>query len=395
MTDDAPRSTVRAMARLRDLNHRYGDVVLAAFVVALGLLQIVLYNDLSTTQVIANSAVAVGVGVLIAIRRRIPVLNLGLMLASAAAEPVLGEGGNGEYFGLFVLVVVYTAAAHTDGRRMWLAGAMTAALAVVVMVNDPESVNVGAVIFFGLLFGVPWTVGRMMRHRRQREVALEERADALEREQEQRARAAVAEERTRIARELHDVVAHAISVIVVQARGGRKLLDAEPEEARKALDAIERTASEALGEMRRLLGLLRESDEQLALAPQPTLARLDDLVGQVRGAGLPVELAIEGEPTELPPGVDLSAYRIVQEALTNALKHAGPARARVLVRYREDELELEIQDDGAGGGNSGGAGQGLAGIQERVAIFGGDVDAGRQPEGGYAVRARLPYTSER
>jgi len=147
--------------------------------------------------------------------------------------------------------------------------------------------------------------------------------------------------------------------------------------------------------MRRLLGLLRESDEELALTPQPTLARLDDLVTRVREAGLPVDLAIEGEPGELPPGVDLSAYRIVQEALTNALKHAGPATARVTMRYSDDALDLEISDDGTGSGNGDSGGQGLTGIRERVAVFGGDVEAGRQPGGGYAVRVRLPYSSER
>ena len=236
----------------------------------------------------------------------------------------------------------------------------------------------------------------MVHHRRQRELALEERADALEREQEQRARAAVAEERQRIARELHDVVAHAISVIVVQARGGRRMLDAEPAEARGAFDTIERTGQEALGEMRRLLGLLRESEDEPALAPQPTLARLEELVQQVRDAGLPVELAIEGEPTELPPGVELSAYRIVQEALTNALKHAGPAHARVTVRYADDNLELEIADDGSGSaGNGDGGGHGLVGIEERVAMLGGELETGEAPSGGYAVRARLPYASER
>ena len=151
-------------------------------------------------------------------------LLLGVMLAFAALEPVLGEGGNGEFIGLFVLLAVYTAAAHTEGRRMLLAGVMTAAMAIIVAVNDPDSLNVGAVIFFGMLFGVPWAVGRMVAFRRGREHALEERADALERVQEQRALAAVAEERRRIARELHDVVAHAISVVVIQARGGRRLL---------------------------------------------------------------------------------------------------------------------------------------------------------------------------
>jgi len=383
------------MALVRHVLDRYGDALLAAAVIVLGLLQTILDNDLSGTEIALNCAVAVALGILLVFRRRIPLLLLALMLASALAEPLIGESGNGEFFGLFVLVAVYTAAAHTDSRRMWLAGAMTAVMASVVTVNDPEPLNIGGAIFFGLLFGVPWTVGRMVHDRRQREIALEERADALEREQEQRARAAVAEERQRIARELHDVVAHAISVIVVQARGGRRLLDTEPAEARGAFDTIEGTGQQALGEMRRLLGLLRESEDQLALAPQPSLVRIDDLVEQVRDAGLPVELAIEGEPTELPPGIDLSAYRIVQEALTNALKHAGPATARVTLRYGEDSLELEIADDGSGSAAGNGGGHGLVGIKERVAMLGGEVEAGGRLAGGYTVRARLPYASER
>ena len=209
------------------------------------------------------------------------------------------------------------------------------------------------------------------------------------------AEAAIVEERGRIARELHDVVAHAISVIVLQARGGRRLHDSEPDETRGALDTIEHTGQQALVEMRRLVGLLRESDEELALAPQPTLSRLDHLVDQVRAAGLPVELSIEGEPIELPPGIDLSAYRIVQEALTNALKHAGPAQARVSLRYHPDGLEIEIADDGAGTANGDSGGHGLVGIRERVSVYGGELDAGPQADGGFAVRARLPYASER
>ena len=370
------------------IRDRYGDALLAALIAGLGLLQALLDNDLSREQAVANVAVAAALGVALSFRRRIPLLLLALMFAALLAEPLAGEAGGGEVFGLFVLVTVYTAAAHTDGWRTWLAAILTGALGLGAAITDPEPLNVGAVIFFGLLFGVPWGVGRVVRRRRLRELQLEQEKAAAE--------AAIIDERTRIARELHDVVAHAISVIVLQARGGRKLLDEEPAEARQALDAIEHTAAQALGEMRRLLGLLRESDEELALAPQPTLALLDDLVARVRAAGLPVELTIEGTPGELPPGIDLSAYRIVQEALTNALKHAGPAAARVTVRYGDGELDLEVSDNGAGGsGNGDGSGQGLTGIRERVAVFGGDVTAGIEPDGGYAIRARLPYASER
>jgi signal transduction histidine kinase len=236
-----------------------------------------------------------------------------------------------------------------------------------------------------------------MRQRRAKEELLEERAAALEREREEKARTAVAEERARIGRELHDVVAHAVSVIVVQARGGRRALQEDVEQARQAFDSIETTGGQALTEMRRLLGRLRDKEEQLALEPRPGLAHLGALVEQVREAGLPVELVTEGPPVELPPGVDLSAYRIVQEGLTNALKHAGPARARVVVRYDDGELELEISDDGKGVGRGvrdAGGGQGLIGIRERVAVYGGELEAGRQPEGGYLLRARLPVHAE-
>jgi signal transduction histidine kinase len=183
-------------------------------------------------------------------------------------------------------------------------------------------------------------------------------------------------------------------VVVVQARGGRAQLRAgAPDESLQAFDAIERTGEQALGEMRRLLGLLRQDDEQLARSPQPSLARLDALAEHVRAAGLPVELRVDGERVELPPGVDLSAYRIVQEALTNALKHAGRARAVVRVAYGPDVLEVEVTDDGAGAasGNGAGGGHGLLGIRERVALVGGELDAGPLPGGGFVVRARLPY----
>jgi signal transduction histidine kinase len=376
------------MDRLPDLIRRHGDSLLAAGLVAVGTVEAILDADLSTAQQLLNVGGLLVLGGLMAVRRRIPLVALTVLFAGLAAEPWAGTAGEGEVAGLFLLLAVYTAAAHTEGRRMWLAAALTFAMYWLGMVYDPEGMDLGAMVFFGLLFGTPWAVGRAIRYRRLREVALVG-------EQEQRARAAVAEERTRIARELHDVVAHAISVMVVQARGGRRLLDSEPDEARSAFDTIELTGQRALAEMRRLLGMLRADDEQLALAPQPSLARLDALVADVERAGLPVELVVEGRPAELPPGIDLSAYRIVQEALTNALKHAGPARARVLVRYGEGEVELEVADDGAAAGNGDGDGHGLIGIQERVAMVGGDVEAGRRPEGGYAVRARLPYASAR
>lgn len=234
-----------------------------------------------------------------------------------------------------------------------------------------------------------------MRYRRGRERTLERLTLDLEQEREEKARAAVAEERARIARELHDVVAHAISVIVLQARGGRRSLATDPADARAALDTIEEVGTQALAEMRRLLGMLRRDDAEIARAPQPSLRYLDTLAAQMREAGLPVDLAVEGEPIELPPGVDLSAYRIVQEALTNALKHAGPATARVVVRYGRDDLELEIADSGPGAAASNGEGHGLVGMRERVSLYGGRLEAGPRDGGGFAVSARLPLDSSR
>jgi signal transduction histidine kinase len=365
---------------------RQGDVLLAVGIVALAQAEFWTADGLTPDQRLLLGGVSLAVGALFAFRSGFPLVVGVAMLGLALLEASLPEAHGGEWIGLFVLLGAYTVAAHTTGWRTAVAAGLTVGAALVVWIADGD-LSLGGILFFGFLFGTPWAAGRAIRRRRLRESQLErEKAEA---------EAAIAEERTRIARELHDVVTHAISVIVLQARGGRRLLATEPAEARQALDAIERTASQALQEMRRLLGLLRESDERLALAPQPTLSRLDDLVAQVREAGLPVELAIEGEPAELPPGVDLSAYRIVQEALTNALKHAGPATARVTVHYGDGELDLEVSDDGTGTGNGGGAGQGLTGIRERVAVFGGDVEAGALPEGGYAVRARLPYSSAR
>jgi signal transduction histidine kinase len=217
-----------------------------------------------------------------------------------------------------------------------------------------------------------------------------ERATRAEREREARARAAVADERARIARELHDVVGHSVSVMTVQASGVRRLLRPEQEREREALLIVERTGREALAEMRRMVGVLRRPEEAPALAPQPSLEHVDRLVEQTREAGLPVELRVEGEATELPAGVDLTAYRLVQEGLTNALKHARATRAEVVVNYGDSQIEVMVLDDGSGVGNGDGGGHGLVGMRERVSVYGGELDAGPRPGGGFRLRARLP-----
>jgi len=234
-----------------------------------------------------------------------------------------------------------------------------------------------------------WIVGRVIRSWRGRAVALEHANRILEEQRELQAQAAVAVERGRIARELHDVIAHNISMIVVQAGAAARVLEGEQPNVRKALETIEITGRETVDEMRTLLGVLRRADDGHALAPQPGLAALDALVAQVRAAGLPVDLQIEGTPMPLPPGLDLSAYRIAQEGLTNALKHAGAARASVRLTYARDTVEIEIRDDGAGRAGAGGTGHGLVGMRERVALWGGKMQVGRE-RGGWVVRASLP-----
>jgi signal transduction histidine kinase len=378
----------------RELVRRHGDWILAIGIIGLAEVQAWTAGNLDLTQK-TFSAVFSGMFLpLLAWRRRWPLVLLGALVAATIANFWLPDAGEGEAFGILVLVALYTAGAYTGGPAAVVATCLALALWVLVTASDPDGIYLGGLVFFGIVVWGPFVVGRLIRARRQRETLLEDRAVVLEREREERARAAVAEERARIARELHDVVAHAISVIILQGRGGRRLLHDDPDEARRAFDTIERTASQALAEMRKLLGMLRADDELLALAPQPSLSGLDALAREVTKAGLPVELQIVGEPVELPAGVDLSAYRIVQEALTNALKHAGPARANVSVRYGDGELQIEVVDDGSATGNGDGTGHGLLGIRERVNIFGGSFEAGRQTVGGYAVRARLPYGSE-
>lgn len=229
----------------------------------------------------------------------------------------------------------------------------------------------------------------VLRRRAQRAADLERRANHLEREREERTRAAVEVERARIASDLHDVIAHSVSVMTVQAGAARLLLAESPERARRPLEAVEETGRQALAEMRRLLGILRTDAGGTGLAPQPGMANLNALLKRVRQAGLPVELAVEGRPEYLPPGVDLAAYRIVQDALANALEHAGRTRARVTVRYRRGALDLEISDDGPTG-SDGRVRGGLVALRERVSVYGGALEAGPRTGGGYAVSAHLP-----
>jgi signal transduction histidine kinase len=280
--------------------------------------------------------------------------------------------------------------AQRRDRAQAIAGlAAAVGIEAIVVRNDPQG-QLGELIFISLIFTVVWTIGFTLGRKFEEAAEARERALRAEREREVRARAAVAEERARIARELHDVVGHSVSVMTVQASGVRRLLRPDQEREREALLIVERTGREALAEMRRMVGVLRRPEEAPALAPQPSLEHLDRLVEQVREAGLPVELRVEGKPIELPAGVDLTAYRLVQEGLTNALKHARATRAEVLVDYGDGQIEVIVSDDGTGVGNGDGGGHGLVGMRERVSVYGGELDAGPQAGGGYRLRARLP-----
>jgi signal transduction histidine kinase len=324
-------------------------------------------------------------------RRQSPLVVLVAVMACVAipdATHEIANNASAPFAGL--LVAAYASGAYTSHRDGRIAAAIIAVTIVLMALEAEEDVFGDAVFIGGILLAV-WGAATIVRSRNELAAALAARTVELEHERDNSARLAVAEERARIARELHDVVAHNVSIMVVQAGAERRALGDERPQTSDALATIEATGRAAMTEMRRLLGMLRRSDDELALAPQPSLRHLGDLVEQVREAGMPVELRIEGEERPVAPGVDLSAYRIVQEALTNALKHAGPATARVTVRYGERELDIEIADDGAGAnGDAPAGGHGLVGMRERVALFGGDLATGGQSGGGYTVRARLP-----
>ena len=297
-----------------------------------------------------------------------------------------------------ILVLLYTLAAYSR-RRISVAGlaiCLVGSAAAVARWAPPyiglsHWISVGLVAFAGSSLAA-WVLGDSMRYRRGYYAALEDRAARLERERDAQAQIAAAAERARIARELHDVIAHNVSVMVVQADGASYALDSSPERARQALGAIASTGRQALAEMRRMLGVLRSDDDTTGVVPLPGIEQLGELLEQTRASGLAVSFTVQGVPGPLPGGLALAAYRIIQESLTNTRKHGGPqASARVLLRYCEDALVLTITDDGRGAAAvTDGAGHGLIGMRERVSVYGGSLEAGPRPGGGYQVTARLP-----
>jgi signal transduction histidine kinase len=276
-----------------------------------------------------------------------------------------------------------------DSRQGWTGLAIVLGGITTVVYNIPGHAT-PELLFIPVDFGISWAAGFALRERAEKAEAAEIRAIQAERDREAAARVAVAEERARIARELHDIVAHAVSVMVLQVGAVRHELPDELAEDRDALIRVERAGRAALAEMRRLLGAMRQDGDDVEFAPQPGLDGLNALLEEVGRAGLPVELHVDGKPFPLPRGIDLSAYRIVQEGLTNALKHARATDADVTVRYRPDEVEIEVRDNGLGSATTDGLGHGLVGVRERVKIYGGEMTAGSATGGGFVLSTRLP-----
>ncbi len=370
------------------------DVLLALAVCALALLEVALNPSIHPKSAALPTELLIG-GAL-AWRRTVPLLCVLAVSIGTGLEASLGVPVNEPVVPLLALVIAFYSVADNEPLpRSLLAFAMFIPGFAVALthLSGSATVKLGNFLFGLIIAGGAWVAGLVVRSRTQRVTDLTGETDKLKQHAEQLEQdrvAAVAAERARIARELHDVIAHSVSVMVVQAEAAEAVFDTRPDRALDALQAIQQTGRQAMVEMSRLLGLLREHGEEIGLAPQPGLRDLDGLVAEIRSSGLPVEVRIEGAAREVPLGIDLAAYRVLQEALTNALKHAGPASANVLVRYDRDVLELEVSDDGTGTGDGHSGGHGLTGMRERVSVFGGDLVTAARPEGGFRVHARLP-----
>jgi signal transduction histidine kinase len=292
-----------------------------------------------------------------------------------------------------VLALNVSAAAQIGGRRFWLVPLITSVTGIVALsIDDFEDTVSGFLFTIAFFTGATAAGGRLLDSRLRLQRVLREKARRAEEDRAARAEQAVLDERARIAGDLHDIIAHALSGMVVQAAAARRFADrgqqgGDLDPARDAFAAIEGSGREALGELRRLLGVLRREDEELALAPAPSLAHVGTLAQRISAAGLPVRVRVEGEAVDLPAGVDVTAYRVVQEALTAALQGNAAGRAEVVVRYRDGAVELEVRDDGT---RDDADPRRLVGMRERVALFGGDLELAHPREGGHALRARLP-----
>jgi signal transduction histidine kinase len=374
------------------------DSAFAALLLLLGVLSIA-YGVVDAQHprqpdVLAYVLTVAGFGSLV-LRRRQPIAVVSVAAVSATLYSWREYPENG--LPIACLVALYTVATISPRRHAQLVGLAFVVIILGLSVAGAQGLDAAGAVSNLAMFGVAYAAGSYMRVRRAYTAQLELRAAELEENQRREAEQAVAEERLRIARELHDVVAHAMSVVAVQSGVAAHVIEQRPDEAKHMLQNINTTSREALDEMRRMLGVLRsDGDDPAALAPAPTLGDLSSLIATVRGTGVEVRLRVEGEAAELAPGLDLTAFRIVQEALTNVVKHAGKASVEVLVRYEPDGVCVQVTDDGRGAASAAdvhppGDGHGLIGMRERVDLYGGSLDAGPRAGGGFRIAATLPY----
>jgi signal transduction histidine kinase len=380
----------RRINSLTERDWRVIDRVFVAGIVLLGLIELLTLDEPAGVK-LGGVAVVSAMAISLLWRRTRPVEMLAALIAFALVGELFFVGPPGSLTQVLILLTgSYSVGAHADGRRGFVGlGVGVVGVTALAIVFDPSDI-VFPVIFFVV---TPWMFGRVLRNTLLTARELAERAELAEHAREEEELRAVMVERNRVARELHDVLAHNLSVVVVQAGAARRIVERDPERAAEVAALIELTGREALAELRHLFGPLRREDGG-APTEQPGLGDLERLVARVQQAGLPVDLQIDGEPVPLPAGVDLTAYRLVQESLTNALKHAGADSATVRLSYEPNEVAISVEDDGEGLSperlSNLGGGHGLAGMEERVALYGGLLQAGRRRGGGFAVRARLP-----
>lgn len=364
------------------------DALIAAAAVAVGQIEAWTAELGEGSRIVTVLAALAATGVL-ALRRRQPIAAALVVLAAFAVKERFGAEGDVVVLLVAGVVTVFAVGAREPSPRSERALLLLLAVAATgTLLSDEPAVS--ELLFTSVVTGAPWVAGRLLRDRTERAAMAEELAARREREAQQQARLAAAEERARIARELHDLVGHAVSVMVLQAGAAEQVAREGPEQVASALTSIQDTGRAAIEELRRVLGLLREEGQSGDLEPLPDLHHLDALVEGVRAAGVDLTVEVDGDPMPLPAGVSLAAFRIVQEALTNVVKHAGGARAGVRIGYRADSLSLEVVDDGSGGAPGDPTGHGLVGIRERAAMCGGRVQVGRRPGGGFRVAAELP-----
>ena len=400
---------VDCVSRIRHLGRDYWFELVIAVMAIAGMLELVVGRDSpgapTTTLWFCVPAIAILVSPLF-LRRRFPfaapvaywLIAAALTYVDPLLIPFVGS------LGVVGLATAFLLGNLRDNRQAGVGLALVVGCMVIVIDAIPGPQTASQYVFITLRFVAAWVAGYALREGVERAEAAEMRASLAEsrreaaemramlaeREREAAAKIAVAEERARIARELHDIVAHAVSVMVLQIGAVRHNLPAGLDADKDALGRVEQAGRTALAEMRRLLGAMRSEGDDLELAPQPGLDGLESLFDQVGRAGLPVRLHVDGDPFPLPRAIDLSAYRIVQEGLTNALKHADASHADVTLNYGLDDIQIEVRDDGAGNSGSDGLGHGLVGIGERVKIYGGEMSARPAPEGGFALDVRLP-----